>query len=246
MTGLEFKRLIEDNEFDFHHPELWTKTNPYVKPIKINDRHNDYIDSARYVFEAYERTKEEMVELYRKSDIETTLKLAKEMDMAKNSYLCSRCVYQHSGFACTFCNGTSKFVEKDPKRRSIDYNFKHKLNKYFEIERVIFNDPATIIMWKDGTKTVVKCAEFDEYDPEKGMAMAIAKRALSVNGSYYNQIKKWTEPYLEQESQEIREGVDGCVEALKNVVFDGSALLKGIKDNMGCTEFTMTFVPEKE
>ena len=48
-----------------------------------------------------------------------------------------------------------------------------------EIKKVIFKDPATIMLWSDGTKTVVKCGENDVYDPEKGLAMAIAKR-LSV------------------------------------------------------------------
>lgn len=60
----------------------------------------------------------------------------------------------------------------------------------FEIKNVIFNDPATIVFWKDGTKTVVQ-AHNDEFDPEKGLAMAIAKKALGNNGNYYNKIKKW-------------------------------------------------------
>ena len=59
------------------------------------------------------------------------------------------------------------------------------------IKKVIFNDPATIIFWEDGTKTVVKCGENDIFDPEKGIAMAIAKKALGNEGNYYNAIKKW-------------------------------------------------------
>lgn len=43
------------------------------------------------------------------------------------------------------------------------------------IRKVIFNDPATIILWGDGTKTVVK-AHNENYDPEKGLAMAIAEK----------------------------------------------------------------------
>ena len=31
------------------------------------------------------------------------------------------------------------------------------------ITKVIFADPATIIFWSDGTKTVVKCEETDIY-----------------------------------------------------------------------------------
>ena len=59
------------------------------------------------------------------------------------------------------------------------------------IKNVIFNDPATIVLWADGSKTVVKCGENDIFDPEKGLAMAIAKRALGNQGNYYNHIKKW-------------------------------------------------------
>lgn len=43
------------------------------------------------------------------------------------------------------------------------------------IRRVIFNDPATIIIWIDGSKTVVK-AHNEPFDPEKGFAMAVCKK----------------------------------------------------------------------
>ena len=46
------------------------------------------------------------------------------------------------------------------------------------IKKVIFNDPATIVFWKDGTKTVVKRQEGAEFDPEKGLAMAICRHYL--------------------------------------------------------------------
>lgn len=58
------------------------------------------------------------------------------------------------------------------------------------IEKVIFNDPATIIIWKDETKTVVK-AHNEAYDPEKGFAMAITKKALGNEGNYFETVKKW-------------------------------------------------------
>ena len=60
-----------------------------------------------------------------------------------------------------------------------------------EIKNVIFNDPATIVFWEDGTKTVVKCQGGDEFNPEKGLAMAIAKKAYGNKGSYCNKLKKW-------------------------------------------------------
>lgn len=63
-----------------------------------------------------------------------------------------------------------------------------------EIDNVIFNDPATIIFWKDGTKTIVK-AEGEDFDPEKGLAMAISKKALGNKGNYFDIFKKWTKNY---------------------------------------------------
>lgn len=60
-----------------------------------------------------------------------------------------------------------------------------------KIKDVIFNNPATIVIWEDGEKTVVKCQEGDIYDPEKGLAMAITKRALGNKGNYCEELKKW-------------------------------------------------------
>lgn len=70
------------------------------------------------------------------------------------------------------------------------------------IKNVKFNNPATIVFWKDGTKTVVKCGDGDIFDPEKGLAMAITKKALGNNGHYFETVKKWTEGYSEENSSE--------------------------------------------
>lgn len=68
-----------------------------------------------------------------------------------------------------------------------------------EIRRVIFHDPATIIIWSDGSKSIVKCTDKDKYDPEKGFAMAIAKKALGNKGNYYNIFKEYI-PVSEDEA----------------------------------------------
>lgn len=59
------------------------------------------------------------------------------------------------------------------------------------IKNVIFNEPATVVYWDDGDKTVVKCGKGEQYDPEKGLAMAISKKALGNRGNYFNEFKKW-------------------------------------------------------
>lgn len=73
-----------------------------------------------------------------------------------------------------------------------------------KIKNVIFNDPATIIFWSDGSKTVVK-SYLDDYDPEKGLAMAIAKKALGNEGNYYNVFKNWLPK--EDSSKETRDRI---------------------------------------
>lgn len=75
-------------------------------------------------------------------------------------------------------------------------------NKQDLIKDVIFNNPATIVYWVDGTKTVVK-AHNEKFDPEKGLAMAICKRFLGSNksGSNFNNIfKKWLPEQKESNS----------------------------------------------
>lgn len=58
------------------------------------------------------------------------------------------------------------------------------------IVKVIFNDPATIVLWSDGSKTVVKAVN-EPFDPEKGLAMAIAKKHFGNTGRYYEVFKQW-------------------------------------------------------
>lgn len=61
------------------------------------------------------------------------------------------------------------------------------------IKDVIFAPPATIVYWSDGSKTVVKCSEKDVFDPEKELAMAIAKHCGGNKGGYYKEIQNWVE-----------------------------------------------------
>lgn len=70
------------------------------------------------------------------------------------------------------------------------------------IKNVIFNPPATIVFWTDGTKTVVKCQDGDEFDPEKGIAMAYVKKANGDKGNYNEIFKPWVEEYYKKQWEE--------------------------------------------
>ena len=57
------------------------------------------------------------------------------------------------------------------------------------IKKVIFNDPATIVLWDDGTKTVVKCSEGDTYSEWSGLAFCICKKLMG--DEFHKVFKHW-------------------------------------------------------
>lgn len=107
-----------------------------------------------------------------------------------------------------------------------------------EIKNVIFNYPATIVMWADGTKTVVQCQGDDVYDPEKGLAMAISKKILGNKHDYYHTFKHWLKKYKKPEKVQEFEFT------LKPGTFVTDSLLNGL--TLGKGEFTFTFGDEME
>ncbi len=60
-----------------------------------------------------------------------------------------------------------------------------------QIKNVVFNDPATVVMWSDGTKTVVKCQPGDSYSKETGLALCIAKKFLGNKSNFNEVFKRW-------------------------------------------------------
>lgn len=74
-----------------------------------------------------------------------------------------------------------------------------------KIKRVIFNKPATVVFWSDGTKTVAKCnacnkfrwadgrhycetRESCRFEPHVGLAVACAKKAVP---NWRAEMRKW-------------------------------------------------------
>ncbi len=97
------------------------------------------------------------------------------------------------------------------------------------IKKVHFNDPVTVVLWTDGTKTIVR-AENEEYDPEKGLAMAIAKKTLGNKGSYYKTFKKWLPEAVVDEDNAAKE----AVKAIRKL---GQIVGQGLRDGLsGCGE----------
>lgn len=82
-------------------------------------------------------------------------------------------------------------------------NYSKMYGKYY-IEEVIFNPPATVVYWKDGTKTVVKYKANETFDYEKGLAMAICKKLYGNGYNFHKVFKKWIpEDAVEKEETKL-------------------------------------------
>jgi len=64
-----------------------------------------------------------------------------------------------------------------------------------EIKQVIYNNPATIIIWKDGSKTVVKTHN-EEFSEENGFAMAYLKKIFGGRNQYLKIIEEAQRPEI--------------------------------------------------
>lgn len=83
-------------------------------------------------------------------------------------------------------------------------------------EKVIFNDPATIVFWNDGTKTVVKCQEGDVYDEREGFLLCCAKKLMGGNGRYNDLMRKVDVP--------DEHGIEACVHGIKDACGSGKVV----------------------
>ena len=94
-------------------------------------------------------------------------------------------------FKVEFC-GNLNLADTIMKQINKDFIYQKYVKPYFKIKKVIFNNPATIVYWEDGTKTVVKCGKDDTFDKEKGLALCFMKKALGNKGNYNNVLKEHT------------------------------------------------------
>lgn len=132
---------------------------------------------------------------------------------------------------------TIKFIDKklDDRLDAFRYSYREAFNtvhgfsrsssRVVEIKNVIFSGPCTIVQWSDGDKTIVKC-ENEDFDKEKGLAMAICKKFLGTNKSksnYYDIFDKW----IPEEEEEVKYYTVKEVAALEHV--SESTILKDIK-----------------
>lgn len=78
--------------------------------------------------------------------------------------------YSFSEEMITKVTKTKLSIEKEEK------NMMNKSNFIYAINKVIYHNPATIVLWADGTKTTAKVVANETYDPEKGLLLCALKK----------------------------------------------------------------------
>lgn len=92
-----------------------------------------------------------------------------------------------------------KKAKKALKHMSFDMSKSTLVNKpKLPIKKVIYNEPATIIFWEDGSKTVAKCEKNEKFDKEKGFMVALLKKTFG-NRDLHKALERyvWNEEYKE-------------------------------------------------
>lgn len=84
---------------------------------------------------------------------------------------------------CLYCMNDIAATKKIHDSEKEKENMKFFVPK---IKKVLYNEPAVIVFWEDDTKTVVRAQDGEPYDKEKGLAMAISKKALGNDRDYYS------------------------------------------------------------
>lgn len=88
--------------------------------------------------------------------------------------------------ANTSCWDEAKSIAQGVNIFGVQGSYKEKEEvKSIAIKHVIFDGPATIVFWDDGTKTVVKCTDDDSYSYDVGIAMATLKKIFGESYSTY-------------------------------------------------------------
>lgn len=85
-------------------------------------------------------------------------------------------------------------VKKPPKPQFGGCYYDRDFNQIY-IKEVIYNNPAVIVYWSDGTKTTSKCHPEDIFDTEKGLLLCVVKKLVDSDFAVKT-LEDWSEPEL--------------------------------------------------
>lgn len=73
-----------------------------------------------------------------------------------------------------------------------------------KVKKIIFSPPATIVIWEDGHKEVVKCSDDEEFEPEVGVAMCFMKRIFESRNKFAKLVDDAWLDYVESYVRKVR------------------------------------------
>lgn len=92
------------------------------------------------------------------------------------------------------------------------------------IDKLFFSGDTTIIMWTDGTKTVVQPMEGEPFDPEVGIAMGIVRKLFGSRHQLTKFVDSKVREKCERESKKLIE------KELASLIADAEATIKTAKE----------------
>ena len=108
--------------------------------------------------------------------------------------------------------------------------YAHKNSNIPEVKKVIWNKKACIVLWEDGTKTVVKCQDGDQWNNEVGLMAAFSKKLFGNDNTFNKVINRYCSVFF-NEDERIQKGLekmhkrfskvfeDGCVDVLTKAIY---------------------------
>ena len=99
-------------------------------------------------------------------------------------------------------------------------------NKIPEIKKVIWNKNACVVLWKDGTKTVVNCQEGDVWNQEVGLMAAFSKKLFGNDNTFNKVINRYCSPFFNEDEriQNALEKLNRCFDEAFNKGDEGKLL----------------------
>ena len=90
---------------------------------------------------------------------------------------------------------------------SFSYFDENGYAKEVYITRILYNNPATIVFWSDGTKTITKAIGGDAYSKEVGLMVCVMKKTLGGD-ALATLIKNWVVEEKEVTLKNVRKKVN--------------------------------------
>ena len=119
-------------------------------------------------------------------------------------------------YACTnFCEAFFKLLcEKDKMRSEWYPDDDDCLFGVPGIDHIVFSDPATIVFWIDGTKTVVKTTKGDKFERYMGFAAACLKKMFGSTSRARAVMESFAVEQPSKEQKKTDKSLEGTDETL--------------------------------